>query len=60
MARQVARYLEQHGASFLADIANDTGILKIKVEEALWQLVAHGLASGDGIAGLRVLLTPAT
>jgi ATP-dependent Lhr-like helicase len=57
-ARQVARYLEQHGASFLADIANDTGILKIKVEEALWQLVAHGLASGDGVAGLRVLLTP--
>ncbi len=57
-AREVARYLEQHGASFLADIANDTGLLKIKVEEALWQLVAHGLASGDGIAGLRVLLTP--
>ena len=33
-------------------------MLKVKVEEALWQLVAHGLASGDGIAGLRVLLTP--
>jgi ATP-dependent Lhr-like helicase len=58
MALEVARYLEQHGASFLADIANDTGLLKVKVEEALWQLVAHGLASGDGIAGLRVLLTP--
>ena len=58
MAREVARYLEQHGASFLADIANDTGLLKVKVEESLWQLVAHGLASGDGIAGLRVLLTP--
>jgi ATP-dependent Lhr-like helicase len=57
-ALEVARYLEQHGASFLADIANDTGLLKIKVEEALWQLVAHGLASGDGIAGLRILLTP--
>lgn len=58
MAVEVARYLEQHGASFLADIASDTGLLKVKVEEALWQLVAHGLASGDGIAGLRVLLTP--
>jgi ATP-dependent Lhr-like helicase len=33
-------------------------MLRIKVEEALWQLVAHGLATGDGIAGLRVLLTP--
>jgi ATP-dependent Lhr-like helicase len=58
MAREVAACLERHGASFLADIARDTGLLKIKVEEALWQLVAHGLATGDGIAGLRVLLTP--
>ena len=58
MAQEVARYLDRHGASFLNDIARATGILKVKVEEALWQLVAHGLASGDGIAGLRVLLTP--
>jgi len=58
MAVEVARYLDRHGASFLNDIARDTGLLKIKVEEALWQLVAHGLATGDGIAGLRVLLTP--
>jgi ATP-dependent Lhr-like helicase len=58
MAREVARYLEQRGASFLTDIARGTGLLKVIVEEALWQLVAHGLATGDGIAGLRVLLTP--
>jgi len=58
MALEVARYLERHGASFLTDIARGTGLLKVKVEEALWQLVAHGLATGDGIAGLRVLLTP--
>jgi len=58
MAHDVARYLDRHGASFLADIARGTGILKVKVEEALWQLVAHGLATGDGIAGLRILLTP--
>jgi ATP-dependent helicase Lhr and Lhr-like helicase len=58
MAQEVARYLDRHGASFLNDIARATGILKVKVEEALWQLVAHGLATGDGIAGLRVLLTP--
>ena len=58
MALEVAHYLERHGASFLSDIARATGILKVKVEEALWQLVAHGLATGDGIAGLRVLLTP--
>jgi ATP-dependent Lhr-like helicase len=58
MALEVARYLDRHGACFLNDIARGTGLLKVKVEEALWQLVAHGLASGDGIAGLRVLLTP--
>ena len=58
MAQEVARYLDRHGASFLNDIARVTGILKVKVEEALWQLVAHGMATGDGIAGLRVLLTP--
>jgi ATP-dependent helicase Lhr and Lhr-like helicase len=58
MAREVAAYLESQGASFLGDIARQTGLLKVKVEEALWQLVAYGLATGDGIAGLRVLLTP--
>jgi ATP-dependent Lhr-like helicase len=57
MAQDVGRYLDRHGASFLTDIARATGILKVKVEEALWQLVAHGLATGDGIAGLRILLT---
>lgn len=59
-AREVGQYLAQRGASFLADIARGTGLLKVKAEEALWQLVAHGFATGDGIAGLRVLLTPET
>jgi ATP-dependent helicase Lhr and Lhr-like helicase len=58
MAVEVGRHLEKYGASFLNDIARGTGLLKVKAEEALWQLVAHGLATGDGIAGLRVLLTP--
>jgi ATP-dependent Lhr-like helicase len=58
MAQEVARYLDRYGASFLSDIARATGMLRVKVEEALWQLVAHGLATGDGVAGLRVLLTP--
>ena len=60
MAREVGQYLAQRGASFLADIARGTGLLKVKAEEALWQLVAHGFATGDGIAGLRILLTPET
>ena len=58
MARDVARFLERHGASFLGDIAAGTGLLKVKAEEALWELVARGVATGDGVAGLRVLLTP--
>lgn len=57
-ARDVFQYLERHGAVFLADIARGSALLKGRAEEALWELVAHGLVTGDGIAGLRVLLTP--
>jgi len=57
-AREVGRYLELRGASFLSDIARGTGLLKVKVEEALWELVAHGHVTGDGTAGLRIMLTP--
>lgn len=56
--RDVARYLEERGASFLTEIARATGLLNSQAEEALWELVAHGVVTGDGIAGLRVLLTP--
>jgi ATP-dependent Lhr-like helicase len=58
MAREVAQFLQRHGASFLGDIAAGTGLLKVKAEEALWELVVRGVATGDGVAGLRVLLTP--
>jgi ATP-dependent Lhr-like helicase len=57
-AGEVADYLDRHGASFLSDIARGTGLLKVKAEEALWELVARGVATGDGVAGLRTLLTP--
>ncbi len=56
MGRDVYQYLETRGASFLTDISRETGHLKKAVEEALWELVARGLATGDGIAGLRTLL----
>ncbi|MBI3286566.1 MAG: DEAD/DEAH box helicase, partial [Chloroflexi bacterium] len=55
-AREVASYLEEKGASFLTDIARGIGRLPAQVEEALWELVACGLVTGDGIAGLRSLL----
>src|SRR5690606_25163510 len=40
------------------DVARATGLLPSAAEEALWELVARGLVTGDGFAGLRTLLTP--
>jgi ATP-dependent Lhr-like helicase len=57
-AADVHRYLEQRGASFLADVARGLRRLPTEVEDALWELVASGLVTGDGIAGLRTLLLP--
>jgi ATP-dependent helicase Lhr and Lhr-like helicase len=57
-ARAVLDYLQQRGASFLADVARGLGRLPTEVEDALWELVASGLVTGDGIAGLRTLLLP--
>ena len=57
-ARAVLEYLGQRGASFLADVARGLGKLPTEVEDALWELVASGLVTGDGIAGLRTLLLP--
>ena len=57
-AGAVFAHLERHGASFLADLARATGQLPSQTEEALWELVARGLVTGDGIAGLRTLLLP--
>ncbi len=52
----VAHYLKERGASFLADIAKGARRMPSEVEEALWDLVSRGLVSGDGVAGLRRLL----
>jgi len=57
-ALQVYEYLRTYGASFLADIARSIDRLLGQTEEALWELVARGLVTGDGVAGLRSLLRP--
>jgi ATP-dependent Lhr-like helicase len=57
-AREVAEVLKRYGASFLSDLAQHTGRLPLEVEDGLWELVACGLVTGDGIAGLRTLLMP--
>ena len=58
-ARRVREALRAHGASFFADLQRDAGLLRIEVEQALAELVAHGLASCDSFAGLRALVMPA-
>jgi ATP-dependent Lhr-like helicase len=57
-ARDVATFLATEGASFTADIAAATGLLPTATEEALWELVARGIVTGDGFAGLRRLVAP--
>jgi ATP-dependent helicase Lhr and Lhr-like helicase len=55
-ARAVVGHLQARGASFLPDIARAVEQMESRVEDALWELVARGLVTGDGIAGLRLLL----
>ena len=58
-AREILDFLKDRGASFLADITAATGRLRTEAEEALWELVARGLVTGDGVAGLRALIAGA-
>ena len=50
--------LQQHGASFAADLQSRTGLLKTQVEQGLAELVSLGHATSDSFTGLRALLTP--
>ncbi|HEY4666095.1 MAG TPA: DEAD/DEAH box helicase [Anaerolineales bacterium] len=59
VAADVLNTLERVGASFQSDLQRATGHLGAQVEGALWELVANGLVTGDGLAGLRSLLRPA-
>ena len=58
-ALEILDFLKERGASFLADITAATGRLRTEAEEALWELVARGLVTGDGVAGLRALIAGA-
>jgi len=57
-ARSVREFLNTRGASFFADIARGTALLKTEVENALWELVAAGLVTSDGFDNLRALIDP--
>lgn len=58
-AERIAEALQQHGASFFDEIVESTGLLPVQVEEALAELVAHGIVNSDSFGGLRTLLIPA-
>ncbi|MGK4005754.1 DEAD/DEAH box helicase [Sorangium sp. So ce1036] len=55
-AQGVLSFLSRAGASFFDDLAAGAGRSRAEVEEALWELVAAGLVTGDGFAALRSLL----
>jgi ATP-dependent Lhr-like helicase len=57
-ARRVADFLAEHGASFFDDIAAGVRLLPAELEDALAELVVHGVVHGDSYAGLRALLVP--
>jgi len=50
--------LREHGALFFEDLLAATRELPSKLEEALWDLVARGLATGDGFEALRQIMAP--
>ena len=57
-AKLIQRDLREHGASFVADIRNRTGLLRAQIEVGLAELVSLGRATSDSFTGLRALLTP--
>jgi len=57
-ARDVAQVLERRGASFFADLVSGSRRLQSEVEDALWELLAHGLVTADALENLRVLQSP--
>ncbi len=57
-ARALVDVLASRGASFLPDLAAETGRLPGEVEQALWELVSAGFVTADGFAGLRALVEP--
>ena len=52
-SQEALEYMQRRGASFLSDIASATKRLPSDVEEGLWTLAAAGLATADGLEGVR-------
>ncbi|MCI0626843.1 MAG: DEAD/DEAH box helicase [Acidobacteria bacterium] len=59
-ALAVYKALNERGASFFADLVEQSGLLRSQVEEGLAELAASGLVTADSFIGLRALLTPSS
>jgi ATP-dependent Lhr-like helicase len=57
-AERVVAALGTRGALFFLELVQQTGLLRVQVEDALAELVAQGRVTADAFNGLRVLLTP--
>ncbi len=58
-AEQIHALLKKQGAMFYADLLRITRLTRNAVLQGLRELIAAGLISGDGYAGLRQLILPA-
>ena len=56
-ATRVRDHLATAGASFLTDLVATIDLAPDEIEDALWELVGAGLATADGFASLRVLVS---
>ena len=57
-AQLLRRLLAEKGAAFTADLQRESGLTKLAVSTALWELAAAGLASADGFDQLRAMMDP--
>ncbi len=57
-AERVLQALRERGALFFVELVQQTGLLRVEVENALGELVANGLVTADAFNGLRALITP--
>ncbi len=59
-ARAVLEQLRKRGAVFFQNLTRETKRLPVEIENALGELVAFGIVTGDGFGGLRALLVSST
>ena len=57
-ARLVRQQLEDRGACFSEELQRSSGLSKARIELALWELAAAGLAAADGFDQLRSIMDP--